>query len=130
MSAEKEGLSRVHIVHTIRKCNPSLQDLFIKCDNISVYSVPAPHKFYIGFRYVHPSTEDALEQLERLVPRSILPLPLPNMLVTQACFVQRKMCLNYFNNYFFLHVICNLHTDSYSCQPDISVHVETRRYCW
>lgn len=25
----------------------------------------APHKFYIGFRYVHPFTEEALEELER-----------------------------------------------------------------
>ncbi|XP_051536942.1 ferrochelatase, mitochondrial isoform X1 [Myxocyprinus asiaticus] len=25
----------------------------------------APHKFYIGFRYVHPLTEDAIEQMEK-----------------------------------------------------------------
>lgn len=25
----------------------------------------APHKFYIGFRYVHPLTEEAIEEMER-----------------------------------------------------------------
>ncbi|TMS08268.1 Ferrochelatase, mitochondrial [Larimichthys crocea] len=25
----------------------------------------APHKFYIGFRYVHPLTEDAIEEMEK-----------------------------------------------------------------
>ena len=25
----------------------------------------APHKFYIGFRYAHPLTEDAIDQMER-----------------------------------------------------------------
>lgn len=25
----------------------------------------APHKFYVGFRYAHPLTEDALEEMER-----------------------------------------------------------------
>ena len=25
----------------------------------------APHKFYIGFRYADPLTEDALDQMER-----------------------------------------------------------------
>ena len=25
----------------------------------------APHKFYIGFRYVNPLTEDTLDQMER-----------------------------------------------------------------
>ena len=24
----------------------------------------APHKFYIGFRYAHPLTEDAIDQME------------------------------------------------------------------
>ena len=27
--------------------------------------VAAPHKFYVGFRYVNPLTEDAIEQMER-----------------------------------------------------------------
>ena len=27
----------------------------------------APHKFYIGFRYAHPLTEDAIDEMERLV---------------------------------------------------------------
>ena len=27
----------------------------------------APHKFYIGFRYAHPLTEDAIDQMERWV---------------------------------------------------------------
>lgn len=25
----------------------------------------APHKFYIGFRYVHPLTENAIEEMEK-----------------------------------------------------------------
>ena len=25
----------------------------------------APHKFYIGFRYVHPLTEEAIEEMEK-----------------------------------------------------------------
>ena len=25
----------------------------------------APHKYYIGFRYVHPLTEEAIEEMER-----------------------------------------------------------------
>ncbi len=25
----------------------------------------APHKFYIGFRYAHPLTEDAIEEMYR-----------------------------------------------------------------
>ena len=25
----------------------------------------APHKFYVGFRYAHPLTEDALDEMER-----------------------------------------------------------------
>ena len=25
----------------------------------------APHKFYIGFRYVNPLTEDSIEQMEK-----------------------------------------------------------------
>jgi len=29
--------------------------------------VTAPHKFYVGFRYVNPLTEDAVEQMERQV---------------------------------------------------------------
>ena len=28
----------------------------------------APHKFYIGFRYVNPLTEDTLDQMERYLP--------------------------------------------------------------
>ncbi len=27
----------------------------------------APHKFYIGFRYANPLTEDAIDQMERFV---------------------------------------------------------------
>ena len=27
----------------------------------------APHKFYIGFRYADPLTEDALDQMERYI---------------------------------------------------------------
>lgn len=27
----------------------------------------APHKFYVGFRYAHPLTEDALDLMERYV---------------------------------------------------------------
>ena len=27
----------------------------------------APHKFYIGFRYVNPLTEDTIDQMERQV---------------------------------------------------------------
>ena len=26
---------------------------------------PAPHKFYIGFRYVHPLTEESIEEMEK-----------------------------------------------------------------
>ena len=29
----------------------------------------APHKFYIGFRYADPLTEDALDQMERYSAR-------------------------------------------------------------
>ena len=25
----------------------------------------APHKFYVGFRYAHPLTEDSLDQMEQ-----------------------------------------------------------------
>ena len=28
-------------------------------------SSSAPHKFYIGFRYVHPLTEEAIEEMEK-----------------------------------------------------------------
>lgn len=34
-----------------------------KLDEISPNS--APHKHYVAFRYVHPSTDDALEQIEK-----------------------------------------------------------------
>ena len=27
----------------------------------------APHKFYVGFRYANPLTEDSLDQMERYV---------------------------------------------------------------
>ena len=74
---DKEGLSRVHIWPTI-KCNPPVQDMCQYCITLCCL-VSAPHKFYIGFRYVHPSTEEALEELERLVPRCNPPLPLSNM---------------------------------------------------
>jgi len=30
-------------------------------------NVVAPHKYYIGFRYVDPLVEDAVEQMERQV---------------------------------------------------------------
>ena len=29
--------------------------------------IAAPHKYYIGFRYVHPLTEDAVDEMTRLV---------------------------------------------------------------
>ena len=29
------------------------------------FSFPAPHKYYIGFRYVHPLTEEAIEAIEK-----------------------------------------------------------------
>ena len=35
-------------------------------------SFTAPHKFYIGFRYVNPLTEDAIEEMERWVIRVFL----------------------------------------------------------
>lgn len=31
------------------------------------YVISAPHKFYVGFRYVHPLTEEAIEEMERYV---------------------------------------------------------------
>lgn len=34
-----------------------LQFLFLFC-------LAAPHKYYIGFRYVHPLTEEAIEEME------------------------------------------------------------------
>ena len=46
MWTEKQGLGMVEIL-----------------DRISPET--APHKFYIGFRYAHPLTEDALDQMER-----------------------------------------------------------------
>lgn len=36
---------------------------------VNTFSFPhmliAPHKYYIGFRYVHPLTEEAIEEMER-----------------------------------------------------------------
>lgn len=32
---------------------------------LSVSVSSAPHKFYIGFRYVHPLTEEAIEEMEK-----------------------------------------------------------------
>jgi ferrochelatase len=34
-------------------------------DEISPHT--APHKFYVGFRYVNPLTEEAIEEMERWV---------------------------------------------------------------
>ena len=31
----------------------------------STILISAPHKFYIGFRYVNPLTEDSIEQMEK-----------------------------------------------------------------
>ena len=31
------------------------------------FHLVAPHKFYIGFRYVNPLTEDTIDQMERQV---------------------------------------------------------------
>jgi len=42
-----------------------LQEL-VRC-TVGCLVVSAPHKFYIAFRYVHPFTEESLEQLERFV---------------------------------------------------------------
>lgn len=33
--------------------------------HLSVAPPSAPHKFYIGFRYVNPLTEDAIEEMEK-----------------------------------------------------------------
>lgn len=33
--------------------------------SLSVLGLAAPHKYYIGFRYVHPLTEEAIEEMER-----------------------------------------------------------------
>jgi len=42
---------------------PLKQNKFRNLSIVVLFS--APHKFYIGFRYVNPLTEDALEQMER-----------------------------------------------------------------
>lgn len=34
-------------------------------DSLCPTSSPAPHKFYIGFRYVQPLTEEAIEEMEK-----------------------------------------------------------------
>ena len=34
---------------------------------IVIFFPAAPHKFYIGFRYVNPLTEDTIDQMERQV---------------------------------------------------------------
>lgn len=39
-----------------------MEAAFPQCGPDSVSS--APHKFYIGFRYVHPLTENAIKQME------------------------------------------------------------------
>ena len=31
----------------------------------SLFSFTAPHKYYIGFRYVHPLTEEAIDAIEK-----------------------------------------------------------------
>lgn len=41
-----------------------------KLDEISPNS--APHKHYVAFRYVHPSTDDALEQIEKDLPKRVV----------------------------------------------------------
>ena len=55
---------------------------FFACYNVTLSPVPmvlcydkntiwffvsAPHKYYIGFRYAHPLTEDAIEEMYRYV---------------------------------------------------------------
>ena len=33
--------------------------------NLKKFAFSAPHKFYIGFRYVNPMTEYSIEQMEK-----------------------------------------------------------------
>ncbi len=35
--------------------------------NACMLLIAAPHKFYVGFRYAHPLTEDAIEEMYRFV---------------------------------------------------------------
>lgn len=30
-----------------------------------LFMITAPHKFYVGFRYANPLTEDSLDQMEK-----------------------------------------------------------------
>ena len=41
--------------------------IYIKMNTFSFHTccLTAPHKYYIGFRYVHPLTEEAIEEMER-----------------------------------------------------------------
>lgn len=41
--------------------------VYIKMNTLSFYTcfLIAPHKYYIGFRYVHPLTEEAIQEMER-----------------------------------------------------------------
>ena len=32
---------------------------------VTIPTPSGPHKFYVGFRYAHPLTEDAIDQMER-----------------------------------------------------------------
>lgn len=52
-----------HMVHYLALICPT-RFWKLGCNNVSSVS-SAPHKFYIGFRYVHPLTEDAIKEMEK-----------------------------------------------------------------
>lgn len=64
MWTEKQGQGMVKLLDQL---SPSTGIIFHlkKQQQMNIFSLKAPHKYYIGFRYVKPLTEMALDEIEK-----------------------------------------------------------------
>jgi ferrochelatase len=64
MWTEKQGQGMVKILDQISP-STGINDTTSLLQKLNFYFFLAPHKYYIGFRYVKPLTEMALDEIEK-----------------------------------------------------------------